>query len=84
MNKGTRRGGREGGRGERDWSGGGGGVGKKIGKESRLSPVINGGIPVWRARREGQVGCVVERPGFIEKKHSVFGMKRKQTIIYID
>lgn len=63
---------------------GGGGGGGKIGKESRLSPVINGGIPAWRGRREVQAGCVGERPGFIEKKHSVFGMKRKQTIIYID
>lgn len=35
-------------------------------------------------RREGWAGCVGERPGFIEKKHRVFGMKRKQTIIYID
>ena len=35
-------------------------------------------------KREGRAGCVGERPGFIEKKHSVFGMKRKQTIIYID
>lgn len=25
-----------------------GGSEKKIGKESRLSPVINGGIPAWR------------------------------------
>lgn len=72
MNEGTRGGGARG-------SEEGGRI--KIGKESRLSPVINGGIPVWRG---GWRGSVRERPGFIEKKHSVFGMKRKQTIIYID
>lgn len=55
-----------------------GGGGEKIGKESRLSPVINGGIP---GRREGEGG---ERPGFIEKKHRLFGIGRKQTIICID
>lgn len=56
---------------------------KKISKESRLSPVISGGIPAWQERREGQMGFIGKIPGFIEK-NSVFGMTRKQTIIYID
>lgn len=34
--------------------GGGGGGRIKIGKESRLSPVINGGIPTWREGEEGE------------------------------
>lgn len=42
--------------GELEGGGAGGAKKKKIGKESRLSPVINGGIPVWRGRREGQAG----------------------------
>lgn len=42
------------------------------------------GFPRGGEGGRGRRGCVGERPGFIEKKHSVFGMKRKQTIIYID
>lgn len=51
---------------------GGRGVGKKkkIGKEGRLSPVINGGIPAWWEGGRGRRGCVGERPGFIEKKNT--------------
>lgn len=73
MNKGMRG-------GERDRGGGGK---KKIGKESRLSPVINGGIP---ARRKGRRGRRVAQGKDLDslRKNSVFGMKRKQTIIYID
>lgn len=69
--------------GNERWEGGGERL-KNIGKESRLSSVINEGIPALREGRGGQAGCVGERPGFIEKNHSVFGIKRKQTIIYID
>lgn len=61
---------------------------EKIGKESRLSPVIRGGgIPVWGwGVRRGEGG-----PEFIDKKggregegETMFGIKREQTIICID
>ena len=42
---------------------------EKIGKESRLSPVIRGGgIPVWRGGEAGWVRRGEGRPGFIDKK----------------
>lgn len=66
---------------------------EKIGKESRLSPVIRGGgIPVWRVGGRGGVRRGEGRPGFIDKKggrergegETMFGIKREQTIICID
>lgn len=53
---------------------------EKIVKESRLSPVINGGIPAWRKGWQGAQGKDLDSL----RKNSVFGMERKQTIIYID
>lgn len=43
-------------------------VGEKIGKESRLSPVIRGGNPRLERWRVGQVWRGEGRPGFIDKK----------------
>ena len=73
MNKGTREGVR----------GIGGGRKKSVRKAGYLLSLTEG-FPRGGKERGARASCVGERPGFIEKKHRVFGMKRKQTIIYID
>lgn len=68
--------------------------GEKIGKESRLSPVIRGGgIPVCRGGGWGRCGGVRDDRGSLIKRErgrengkgeTMFGIEREQTIICID
>jgi len=58
---------------------------EKIGKESRLSPVIRGGgIPVWRGRGPGGWEKFIDKKGERGDGETMFGIEREQTIICID
>lgn len=58
---------------------GGGGERKSVRKAGYLLSLTEG----FPGEGSGE-GCGGERPGFIEKKHRLFGIGRKQTIICID
>lgn len=72
MNKGMRG-------GERDRGGGGK---KKIGKESRLSPVINGGIPARRKGRRGRRVAQGKDLDSLRKKQRVWHEEKADNYLY--
>lgn len=61
----------------REW-----GRGRKISKESRLSPVINGGIPAWRGGKRGRGWQVGKDPNSLRKTQRVWHEEKADNYLY--